>query len=145
LDYTGGIRLMVEAMLQSAPFLYHWELGPQGATLEGNVAHLGPYETASRLSYFVWRSMPDRALFDAAAANKLAAEADVETQVRRMLADPKGKDTMNAFFLEWLSLEQVPDRPKDATLYPQFNDALKAAMLAETQSFVNNIFDTDGK
>jgi hypothetical protein len=146
LDYTGAIRMLVEGMLQSAPFLYHWELGPQAATLEGKLAQLGPYEIASRLSYFIWRSMPDKALFDAAAANKLATEADIETQARRMLADPKAKDTITAFFLEWLSLEQVPDRPKDTMLYPQWNDALKAAMVAETQAFVGNVaFDGDGK
>jgi hypothetical protein len=145
LDYTGGIRLIIEGMLQSAPFLYHWELGPSQATLEGSVVHLGPYETASRLSYFLWRSMPDQALFDAAAANKLATDTDIETQARRMLADPKGKDTMSAFFLEWLALEQVPDRPKDLTVYPQWTDDLKAAMVAETQAFVGNtIYDGNG-
>jgi hypothetical protein len=146
LDYTAAIRMLIEGMLQSAPFLYHWELGPSSAILEGNVARLGPYEIASRLSYFIWRSMPDQALFDAAAANKLATDADIETQARRMLADPKAKTTVNAFFLEWLSLEQVPDRPKDTMLYPQWNDALKAAMVAETNAFVGNVvFDGDSK
>ena len=67
-------------------------------------------------------------------------------EARRMVADPKAQDTVNAFFNEWLSLEQVADRPKDATLYPQFNDALKAAMAAETQAFVKNVvFDGDGR
>jgi hypothetical protein len=146
LDYTGSIRLLIEGMLQSAPFLYHWELGPSPATLEGKVVRLGPYEIASRLSYFMWRSMPDQALFDAAAQNKLATEADIEAQARRMITDPKAKDTITAFFLEWLSLEQVPDRPKDTTLYPQWNDALKAAMVAETQAFVSNVvFSGDAK
>lgn len=146
LDYAGGIRLVVEAILQSPPFVYRWELGPSAATLEGSVARLGPYEMASRLSYFLWRSMPDQALFDAALANKLATDADVDAQARRMVADPKAQDTVNAFFSEWLSLEQVVDRPKDAMLYPQWNDALKAAMTAETQAFVKNVvFDGDGR
>ena len=146
LDATGSIRLVIEAMLQSSPFLYHWELGPSPATLEGTVVKLGPYEVASRLSYFIWRSMPDQALFDAAAQNKLAADTDIETQARRMMADPKAKDTINDFFLEWLALEQVPDRPKDTAIYPQWNDALKAAMVAETTAFVSNVvFTGDAK
>src|SRR5258706_14292435 len=90
--------------------------------------------------------MPDQALFGAAAQNKLATDVDLETQARRMMADPKAKDPINAFFLEWLSLEQVPDRPKDTMLYPQWNDALKAAMVAETQAFVSNVvFAGDAK
>jgi hypothetical protein len=146
LDYAGGIRLLVEAMLQAPAFIYRWELGPSAATLEGNVARLGGYEIASRLSYFIWRSMPDQALFDAAAGNLLGTDAQIDAQARRMIADPKARDTVGAFVSEWLSLDQVANRPKDPMVYPQFNDALKAAMTAETQAFVGNVvFDGDSK
>jgi hypothetical protein len=74
LDYPSTVRLLIEAMLQSAPFLYHWELGPAAPLLEGKLVRLGPYEVASRLSYFMWGSMPDQALLDAAGANQLANE-----------------------------------------------------------------------
>jgi hypothetical protein len=145
LDYPGGVRLLVEAMLQSPEFIYHWELGPQTATKDGNVIRLGPYELASRLSYFIWKTMPDQTLFDVAAAGNLAADADVEAQVRRMLGDPKAQDSLAEFFVEWLSLNKLPTRAKDAATYPQWNDAMKADMMSEAQTFVKSVvFGGDG-
>jgi hypothetical protein len=89
--------------------------------------------------------MPDQALFDAAAAGKLATATDVEAQARRMIADPKAHSMMAAFFQQWLSLDQVAARPKDATMYPQFNDALKASMNNESLAFIDNVaFQGDG-
>ena len=139
LDYSGGIKLLIEAMLQAPGFVYRWELGPQSPKLDGTVVHLGPYEVASRLSYFLWRSMPDQALFDAAAAGKLATPQDVEVQARRMIDDAKAHDMMAAFFQEWLSLDQVAARPKDAAVYPQFNDGLKRSMNAESLAFIDHV------
>jgi hypothetical protein len=145
LDYAGGIKLLVETMLQAPGFMYRWELGPVTPTLSGTVVHLAPYEVASRLSYFLWQSMPDQALFDAAAAGKLATPTDVEAQARRMITDPKAHNMMAAFFQQWLSLDQVAARPKDATVYPQFNDALKASMNNESLAFIDNVaFQGDG-
>ena len=145
LDYPGGIKLLVETMLQAPGFVYRWELGPVAPTLEGSVVHLSPYEVASRLSYFLWRSMPDQSLFDAAAAGKLGTPQDVEAQARRMIGDQKAHDMMASFFQEWLSLDQVAARPKDAAVYPQFNDGLKASMNAESLTFIDNVaFQGDG-
>jgi hypothetical protein len=145
LDYAGGIKLLIETMLQAPGFVYRWELGPVTPTLEGTVVHLAPYEVASRLSYFLWQTMPDQALFDAAAAGKLATPQDVEAQARRMIDDPKAHNMMASFFQQWLSLDQVAARPKDATVYPQFNDALKASMNAESLAFIDNVaFQGDG-
>jgi hypothetical protein len=145
LDYAGGIKLLIETMLQAPGFVYRWELGPVTPTLDGTVVHLAPYEVASRLSYFLWQTMPDQALFDAAAAGKLATPEDVEAQARRMLDDPKAHDMMAAFFQQWLSLDQVAARPKDATVYPQFNDSLKASMNNESLAFIDNVaFQGDG-
>jgi hypothetical protein len=145
LDYAGGIKLLVEAMLQAPGFVYRWELGPTSPKLEGSVVHLGPYEVASRLAYFLWRSMPDQALFDAAAAGKLATPQDVEAQARRMISDDKAHDMMASFFQEWLSLDQVAARPKDAAAYPQFNDGLKASMSNESLAFIDSVaFQGDG-
>jgi hypothetical protein len=139
LDYAGGIKLLVEGMLQSPEFIYHWELGPQAATKDGSVIRLGPYELASRLSYFIYKSMPDQALFDAAAAGKLSDDADVESQIRRMLADPKAHDSVAEFFIEWLSLNKLPTRAKDPATYPQWNAAMQADMTSEAQDFVNSV------
>jgi Protein of unknown function (DUF1592)/Protein of unknown function (DUF1588)/Protein of unknown function (DUF1595)/Protein of unknown function (DUF1585)/Protein of unknown function (DUF1587) len=145
LDYPGAVRLLIEAMLQSAPFLYHWELGPAAPLLEGKLVRLGPYEVASRLSYFLWGSMPDQALFDAAKANQLATPAAVDAQARRLLADPKARTMVSAFFEQWLGLDQVATVPKAPAVYPEFTDELKAAMSAETQAFATNVvFDGDG-
>jgi hypothetical protein len=146
MPFAEAIGLTLEAMLQSSPFLYRWELGPQAPRVEGKVIRLGPYEVASRLSYFLWSSMPDKALFEAAAASALDTPAQIEAQVRRMVADPKAREGMGLFFEEWLDLESLADRDKDPKLYPEYNDALKAAMLAETRGFVSEIlFSGDGK
>jgi len=147
LDFNGAIGLVVEAMLQSPAFLYRWELGPQLATMDGAVAKLSPYEVASRLSYFILRSMPDQALFDAAAGGVLGTEAELKAQAERLLADPKARESIASFFGDWLrmALPQIEDRDKDPALYPEFQDDLKQAMAAETDQFVTSIiFDGDG-
>lgn len=139
LDYAGSIKFLVEAMLQAPGFVYRWELGPNTPTLTGSVVKLNGYEMASRLSYFLWRSMPDQALFDAAAAGKLAAVADIEAQATRMLDDQKAHDMMAAFFQEWLGLNGVAARPKDMAVYPQWTDALKASMSNESLAFIDSV------
>jgi hypothetical protein len=143
LTYAGAIGLLVEGMLQSPAFLYHWELGNNAPTVAGKVVRLGPYELASRLSYFIYNSMPDQALFDVAATGKLATAADIEAQVRRMMADPKGAATVATFVDEWLNLDQVIDRPKDPTVYAQWTDALKQAISDESHALVANVMKGD--
>ncbi len=146
LPYAGGIRVMLQGMLQSPSFIYHWESGPTAPLVEGKLVKLGGYENASQLSYFLWRSMPDATLFDAAAANKLGTQAELEAQAKRMLADPKARATVSEFVEEWLGLYQVTERQKDAKVYPEFKDDLKAAMLEEARAFVSNVvFDGDGR
>ena len=139
LDFNESIRVLVEAIVQAPGFLYRWELGPNAATLEGNVAKLTPYEVASRLSYFLWRSMPDKTLLDAAAQGSLKDATAVADQAKRLLSDPKAQDTVASFFDEWLGLEELPDRPKDAKVYPEFGDALATAMLDENHAFVTSV------
>jgi hypothetical protein len=146
LPVAESVSLMIEAILQSAEFIYHWELGSEKATIEAGLVKLGAYETASRLSYFLWGSMPDQALFDAAAGGRLSTQPEIEAQAKRMLGDNKARDTIATFVEEWLDLDQVPDRPKDPMIYPEFKDDLKAAMGAETRAFVDNVlFDGDGR
>ncbi len=146
LSYAGAIRLMVEGMLQSPSFLYHWELGNGLPTVEGQVVKLSHYEVASRLSYFLWGSMPDPMLFEAAAAGKLGTQGEIEAQARRMLGEPRGKETVSVFAEEWLNLDQISERPKDPMLYPEFKDDLKAAMTAELRTFLASVvFEGDGK
>jgi hypothetical protein len=90
--------------------------------------------------------MPDPALFQAAADNRLTTAAEIETQARRLLADARARETVTTFVEEWLNLDQVAERPKDPAVYPEFKDDLKAAMVAETRAFVGNVvFDGDGR
>lgn len=146
LSFNEAISLLVEAMLQSPAFLYHWESPYDAPKLQGGAVQLAPYDVASRLSYFIWGSMPDQALFDAAAAGKLISDADIAEQARRMLADDKAKDAVTAFFREWLEIDQLAQLPKDASSYPQYDDALKSALVGETESFARSVlFEGDGK
>ena len=145
LDHAGGLRLVIEGLLQSPGFVYHWEGGPTPPTMEGKLVRLGPYENASQLSYFLWGSMPDDELFAAAAAGKLGTQAEMEAQARRMLASPRARDTLAEFVEEWLALDQVSERPKNPMVYPQYNDALKQAMRDEARAFVTAVvFERDG-
>jgi Protein of unknown function (DUF1592)/Protein of unknown function (DUF1588)/Protein of unknown function (DUF1595)/Protein of unknown function (DUF1585)/Protein of unknown function (DUF1587) len=145
-DYAGGIKIMLEGILQSPSFLYHWEGGPAAPVLEGKVIKLNDYENASHLSYFLWGSMPDQALFDLAAAKKLNTAADLEAQARRMLSDPKARDTVGQFLEEWMGLDAVLIRQKDLMMYPEFkDDQVKAAMIGEARTFLEQVvFDGDG-
>lgn len=146
LDFDGATRLVLEAMLQSSAFLYHWELGPQAAQVDGPLVRLGPYEVASRLSYFLWGSMPDAELLAAAAADKLSTEADVAQQARRLLADARARANVTGFFQQWLGLDQMPGRSKDAATYPEFDDPLKAAMSSEIDQLTTSVaFEGDGR
>jgi hypothetical protein len=134
------IRVVLTAMLESPAFLYRWELGTAAPHVDGKVIQLGAYELASRLSYFLWSSAPDTALLDAATSGKLATDADISAQIDRMVASDKFQRTVEAFHTQWLSLEKLPGTSKDATLFPEFNPALKTAMQEETIRFVDDLF-----
>jgi hypothetical protein len=146
LSFNDAIGVLLEALLQSPAFLYHWESPYDAPKLQGSAVELAPYDVASRLSYFIWGSMPDQALFDVAAAGKLSSDADIAAQARRMLADAKAKDAAAAFFREWLEIDQLAQLPKDAGTYPDYQDDLKAALVSETETFAQNVlFDAGGK
>jgi hypothetical protein len=147
LSFTDAISVLIEAMLQTPQFLYHWEAAPTAMNIhEGAVVRLSPYQIASRLSYFVWGSMPDDALLAAAAGGQLDTAAGVQTAARRLLMDPKAKDTVGSFFADWMALDGLAARTKDTTVYKNYTDATQAAMLAETSSFVENVvFGGDGR
>ena len=125
-DFLGGAQLVVEAMLQSPNFLFRVERG--GAAK--------PYEIASRLSYFLWDTMPDSALFGAAKAGELDTTAGVEKIARRMLADPKAKQSLDEFVTQWLRFDRVLNTVKDRASFPMFNPELAAAMTEETRLLV---------
>jgi hypothetical protein len=138
LPFADAIGLVIEGVLQSPEFLYHGEVDAT-VTKEGAVVKLGNYELANRLSYLVWGSMPDQALFDAASKGQLADTVSVETQVRRMLKDPRAAVAFSDFFTDWLDIDTLPDKPKDPAIYAMYNDQLTTAMSGELTSFVNAV------
>ncbi len=130
-SFEAGIQLALKAALLSPHFLYRVELDPDPASTAPHP--LADFELASRLSYFLWSSMPDDALFAAAAAGGLNERAELESQVQRMLADPKAKNLVDAFYGRWLGLAAVDEFVADAAIFPSFDAALKAAMVQETK------------
>jgi hypothetical protein len=130
------MRTAIEAFLQSSNFLFRVEIDPDPTS---TVAHpVAPYEMASRLSYLVYRSMPDQALFDAAAGGTLSAPADVQAQLTRMLADPKGSTFAQDFSAQWLGVRSLESIQFDPTVFPKFTSALAASMKLEITSFFDD-------
>jgi hypothetical protein len=123
-EFSDGAQLVVEAMLQSPKFLFRLEGGSR------------IYDVASRLSYFLWDSMPDDELRASAASGELATPAGVEKAVRRMLADPRAKPALDEFSSEWLRFDLVLNTVKDRAAYPQFTPELALAMTEETRLLV---------
>ena len=134
--FSGGIEVVVEAMLQSPSLLYRTELGAPG---KAGLYDLTPHEIASELSYLVWGSMPDDALFAAAAAGTLTDPAEIEKQARRMLKDPRSTRAMGHFVGQWLGVDQLATVPKDEKVYPELTPDVRAAMLDETARFVDYV------
>jgi hypothetical protein len=142
--FADGIAVAVEGFLQSADFLYRVEATDPAAPLT-SVSPVAPYEMATRLSYFLWGTLPDQALLDAAAAGQLGTGDQVKAQVTRMLADPRAHEAVAAFHGEWLSTGVVRGVDKDKTMFPEFTDAIRADMQQEISTFLDQVFWTDGK
>jgi Protein of unknown function (DUF1592)/Protein of unknown function (DUF1588)/Protein of unknown function (DUF1587)/Protein of unknown function (DUF1595)/Protein of unknown function (DUF1585) len=142
--FTDGVALVIEGMLQSADFLYRVEATDPTAPLTSTTP-VAPYEMATRLSYFLWGTLPDQMLFDAAAAGQLTTPDQVETQVTRMLADARARQAVASFHGEWLSTGVVLGVDKDKTMFPEFTDAIRADMQQELSTFVDQVFWTEGK
>jgi hypothetical protein len=136
IDFNHGIQSVIEAVLQSAQFLYRVEFGDVSMA-QGTVVPVAPYEMASRLSYFLWDSMPDDQLLAAAAANQLGTTDQVMTQARRLLQDPKAHPAVEEFFNQWLTLNQLPGVAKDPVTYPEFTSTLQTGIQSETLAFVD--------
>ena len=146
LSHEEGLRLLIEVMLQSPAFLYRWELEDGSPSLEDGLVKLSSYEMASRLSYFIWRSMPDDQLLQAAANNQLSTAAQIEAQARRLLADTKAREPVASFFEYWLTYSDLINIQKDEHEYPDFDESMKQAMLEEARTFVEDIvFENDGR
>jgi hypothetical protein len=140
--FDEGIRLVILAALQSPQFLYHLELDLPGAET-GEVVALDGYEVASRLSYFLWDSMPDDELLQAAGAGGLDTPEQMRAQAERMLDDPRAGEAIANFHVQWLHIDTLSGLEKDATAYPTFDTALRDAMAQETGRFADWVIRFD--
>ncbi|HEV8246389.1 MAG TPA: DUF1592 domain-containing protein, partial [Polyangiaceae bacterium] len=139
-DFSTAVRLTLQSMLQSPYFLYRVEaLGPQ------TVTRLSGYEIASRLSYLLWSSMPDTALFAAAASGALDTADGVSEQAQRMLLDPRANQSVLTFFENWLDLQKLKHGDaKDPAACPTFTAALVPLLRQESDLFLSDVFFNGG-
>jgi len=140
--FEGGIEMAVSAVLVSPNFLFRVEHDP------ANRAPDVPYrvsdlELATRLSFFLWSSIPDDQLLDAAIAGTLRQPAILERQVRRMLADPRARALVDNFAAQWLHLRNLASITPDMRLFPDFDDNLRRAFAEETELFVDSVLRED--
>jgi hypothetical protein len=137
--WEAGIQFAMQAALCSPKFLFRVELDDRLSRPEAS--SLSEFPLASRLSYFLWSSMPDDELLGLAERNELSANLD--TQVRRMLADPKSEALVENFALQWLQLRCLDFFEPDGELFPKFDNKLRGAMLRETAMFFGSILRED--
>jgi hypothetical protein len=143
-DFREGIRAVIEAAIQMPDFLYRLEIGGDPAPGEG-VVRLDDWAMASRLSYFLWGTMPDADLFAAAEAGELRTNEQIEAQARRMLDHPSAREAVKNFHRQWLDYERIANVGKDAALFPTWAPTLKDQMRQETELFIDSVvFDEGG-
>jgi Protein of unknown function (DUF1592)/Protein of unknown function (DUF1588)/Protein of unknown function (DUF1587)/Protein of unknown function (DUF1585)/Protein of unknown function (DUF1595) len=135
-DFKTGVRLVVETMLQSPRFLYRVEFGAPAQTGQ-SVVKLDSWEMASRLSYLLWHSMPDDALFAAAEAAALTTPEEIGPQVERMLQDPRAREVVADFHSQWLRVGEFASIEKDAAVYPKLSPTIAGLMQQETAKFLD--------
>ncbi|HLI83259.1 MAG TPA: DUF1592 domain-containing protein [Bryobacteraceae bacterium] len=140
--FEAGIENALVAMLASTKFLYRVEPPPADAQ-PGTNFHLNGAELASRLSFFLWSTIPDEELLKVAQEGKLADPQVLYHQVRRMLADPRAGSLSTNFAFEWLKIRDMDAMEPDPFTYPSFDRPLRAALKTEMEMFLNSIFRED--
>jgi hypothetical protein len=135
--FSEAVSVGVQAVLCSPAFLFRWELEP--VAKPGEVRALTDYEVASRLSYFLWSSMPDQTLTDLASRGELLRDGNLEKQVQRMLQDAKASVFTRNFSEQWLQLRSAGEVDIDRRLFPKFNDELREAMMEESRLFFDAV------
>ncbi len=140
--FEMGVALGLRRMLASPEFLFRIERDPAGLEA-GGVYALNDLELASRLSFFLWSSVPDDALLEVAIAGELHRPAVLEAQARRMLADPRADALVENFAGQWLYLRNVRALTPDEDRFPDFGEALRQAFQRETELFFESILRED--
>ena len=135
--FDAGIQAAVERILVDPEFLFRIETDPPEAPA-GTPYRLGDLELASRLSFFLWSSIPDDELLDVAAAGRLREPAVLDAQIERMLADPRSKALVENFAGQWLQLRKLRNATPDTATYTAFDENLREAMWQETELFLEH-------
>jgi hypothetical protein len=143
-DFDTGVRAALERVLTSPDFLFRIEADPEKLP-PGTAYRLSDVELASRLSFFLWSSIPDEELLDLAIGGKLREPGVLDRQVRRMLAEPRARNALvDNFFGQWLQTRNVWLLTPDAnTKFPWFDDNLRSAMVRETELFLDDQLKAD--
>jgi hypothetical protein len=139
--FESGIRLAVQSILMSPRFLFRLEEQPAG--IRAASYRIGDEDLASRLSFFLWGTVPDAELLKAASIGSLKTQAGIEKQVRRMLNDSRSEALSTRFAAQWLRLQDLDKINPDYLLYPQYDDTLARAMKKETELFFDSIVRED--
>ena len=140
--FEGMVQTVLQAILVSPQFLFRIERDPLPGAGDGNRA-IDDFELSSRLSYFLWSSMPDEELLDAAESGLRGSSEGLVEHVRRMLADPRATALVANFGGQWLQLRNLTHAQPDAERFPEFDENLRLAMVRETQLFFDSIMRDD--
>lgn len=137
--FEEGIRMALETILVSPDFLFRIELDPP----QPGIHRIADIELASRLTFFLWSSIPDEQLLSLASAGRLSRPDVLQQQVRRMLADPRAKTLVDNFFGQWLGLRNVKTHSPDIIAFPDFDDDLREAFQQETSLLFSSMLRED--
>lgn len=135
---VDGLKVALKGVLLSPHFIYRVELDPDPTS---KVPHrVSPFELASRLSYYLWSTMPDQPLLVEAQQGTLATDAGLTTQVERMLSDPRAAALASNFVGQWLNLRRTEQVKPDYATFPSFDDELRTSLKTESEQFFNELF-----
>jgi len=139
--FEGGVRVLLEALMQSPHFLYRVELGQ---SQNGDTVQLGDFEIASRLSYMIWNSGPDDALLDQAEQGALHTPEQIASQAERLLEDPRGRAMLERFHSQLFNWDLYRDLSKNPSEFPLYYGGVGQDMYEEARRFVDHVVETDG-
>jgi hypothetical protein len=140
--FEAGIEAALSSILVSPQFLFRVEQDPAGVA-PGTIYRVSDLELASRISFFLWSSIPDDELLAVAERGDLSKPGVLEKQVRRMLADPRSQSLASNFGGQWLYLRNLDSFTPDLRLFPDFDDNLRQAFREETELFIESVLRED--
>jgi hypothetical protein len=141
-SFDYGIEAAIQRILVDPEFIYRSELEP-AQVADGALYEISDLELASRLSFFLWSSIPDQELIQLATENKLHDTATLEAQVQRMLADPRAQSFVENFTGQWLNVRGLASKEPVVEMFPDFDSTLRAAMRKEIELFFGSIIQED--